>query len=273
MLIFKNTIFIIIIAAAIVIGWFWFVKTISNKEEIGARELKSNLYLLNDFLEEVSSNKKYVNNKNFPTGILESGLGQIKNMKENLEKLNNLQTKKEKFTARVTLGFSGVKDNKYPGTEKALAISKNIEDETNWWVYFQKGIRDIMAYNVEADLQNRSVTEGKKDFIFRLYLAKDGLLRSVGNLETISNLSKEKGNLSRIIFQEEDLVKTIDLLIIATDKNKINDSNRLRAKYLEEAKKLNKNLGEFSTRVYADNRFQVLAVKLGAIISAIANSD
>ncbi|MDP3697183.1 MAG: hypothetical protein Q8R55_04105 [Candidatus Taylorbacteria bacterium] len=268
----KNIVLIGVIVA-VVAGSFWFFVKMNRQEDELANELKAVLYTLSIFLEEMSDNKEYVNNRNFTVGILESGLGQTKNVNAIIHKLNDQKTRKEKLFAKLTFGLSGIKDSKYLEIEKTLAIAKNIEDEISWWIYFQKGTEEFMVYDVEADLQNRSVNEEKRDFIFRLYLAKSGLLKSLGNLKTISNLSKDKEGLFRITSQEEGLIKIIDLLIMATDKNKIGESNLLREKYLEETIKLKKNLREFSARVYTDNQFQVLEAKINSVVIDMDNYD
>lgn len=264
-----KSIVLVSVIVAVVAGSLWFFVNINTQEDELVSELKATLYSLHISLEEVSGNKEYVSNRNFPTGILESGLEQTQNVSDTLDKLNNLRDRKEKLLAGLTLGFSGIKENKYPETEKTLATLKNIENEINWWRYFQKGTQEIMTYNPDADLKNRSATEQKRDFIFRLYLAKAGLLKSMDHFKKIEKLSEWGETARNFIKQEAATVSTIDSLILAVDKNKIEESAIIKETYLRQFKSMKAEISGFITTAYKNNRFQMTAKKLKNIVDEL----
>ena len=256
------------VAAILIFGFFI---NLERQEKKLMKRFDSSLDSIQDFLDTVSR-KEYTDRKNFPAGLLEGGRTEIENSYEAINELNQLDLKKKNLGKKLTANLWPLKNGGELKLEKILADLKSVEKEISWWLYFQEGIKDILVYDPAIDLKNRSAQEEKRDFIFRLYFAKAGLLKAGGHLEEASLASGDKNRLNQLAVQIESIIETIDSLIIAADKNKLGESDRLRQRYIIQAGELKKDAAAAAAQAYTESRFPSLALKLNQLISDLPDA-
>lgn len=107
----------------------------------------------------------------------------------------------------------------------------------------------IFEYDPENDLNSRSVTEYKGDFMYRLSLAQYALNQITARLEKYDDDQGLVVYTKEITAQFPPMIDLIDRLIAATNQNRIADSNHLRSQYITDIQQLQANLKPMTDQI------------------------
>lgn len=262
----KKSFLIRLAITFIAIAAFFFIrggldaKRLESDEVAFQNELNQHIVKTQTILKNLSQ-ETYLQNRNFPTEMLEGGIRETEEAKkkialwaETAEKQNGLRESRIIFTRLAAMIFL---ERKSPPLQEAFAVIDETEKELTWWFEYQEAIKELMAYNPELDLKNRSVDFERRDFIKRLYLAKGGLLRMAGRLEIIER-SDKRSVVAALLDLNRKTVALIDNLIRATNEGRREESSLLRTRYISRINTIKRNIADTAHIIYPQNRFSAL---------------
>lgn len=154
-------------------------------------------------------------------------IAHIQNAKELLQQLQKI---------RYKLALST------PIYENDYIVLDQLEQNYQYDKLFRGLMAKIFEYDPENDLNSRSVSENKGDFMYRLSLAQNALKQITINLETHDNKPTLASYTKQITNMFGPMIGLIDELVTVTNKNQVEKSNQLRSQYITGFKRLQQDL-------------------------------
>lgn len=165
-----------------------------------------------------------------------------------LQKTATGNPEKIKAVSEAKKTIAGINKNSQHLSAEVLSYEKIylVLESLNQYYNYRQELGDllpkILKYDPENDLNSRSVSENKGDFMYRLSLAQYALKQIKIRLEKHDDNPELADYTKKITGKFIPVVGLIDRLIGATNKDQIKTSNQLRAQYVKGMKQLQSDL-------------------------------
>ncbi|MBI2062718.1 MAG: hypothetical protein HYT61_00555 [Candidatus Yanofskybacteria bacterium] len=126
--------------------------------------------------------------------------------------------------------------------EKSYLALESLSQYYNYRQEFGDLLPKILEYNPENDLNSRSVSENKGDFMYRLSLTQYALKQITIRLKKYDDTPELANYTKKITAHFQPIIDLVDKLVEATNRDQFRTSNQLRLKYIQNIKQLQSDL-------------------------------
>lgn len=122
--------------------------------------------------------------------------------------------------------------------EKDNILLESLNQYYNYQQEFSGLLAKVFEYNPENDLNSRSISEYKGDFMYRLSLTQYALKQITTKLKKYDDNPELADYTKKITGHFPLIIDLVDQLVEAINKNQIKTSNQLRLQYIKDTQQL-----------------------------------